>query len=46
MTLVRCATAAHTCEMMRAAHELNGPTVAHAIVTTKELVAAIAPLAR
>ena len=27
--------------MMHAAHELNGPTFAHAIVTTDELVAAI-----
>jgi hypothetical protein len=28
-------------EMMYAAHHLNGPTFAHAIVTTKELVAAL-----
>jgi hypothetical protein len=27
--------------MMHAAHELNGPTFAHAIVTTAELVAAL-----
>jgi hypothetical protein len=26
---------------MRAAHELNGPTFAHAIVTTDELLAAL-----
>jgi len=28
-------------EMMRAAHELNGPTFAHEILTTAELIAAI-----
>jgi len=27
--------------MMHAAHELNGPTFAHAIVTTDELLAAL-----
>jgi hypothetical protein len=27
--------------MMRAAHELNGPTFAHTILTTAELVAAL-----
>lgn len=37
VTLVRDATAAFKPEMMRAAHELNGPTFAHAIVTTAEL---------
>ena len=31
VTLVKDATAAFTKEMMRAAHELNGPTFAHAI---------------
>ena len=41
VTLVRDATAAYAREMMRASHELNGPTFAHAIVKTKELVAAI-----
>lgn len=41
VTLVRDATAALTREMMHAAHELNGPTFAHVIVTTKELVAAL-----
>ncbi|MET8248117.1 hypothetical protein ABZV31_29165 [Streptomyces sp. NPDC005202] len=40
MTLVRNATAAFLPEMMHAAHELNGPTFAHAIVTTAELVTA------
>jgi nicotinamidase-related amidase len=38
VTLVRDATAAFTRELMHAAHELNGPTFAHAIVTTKELI--------
>ena len=41
VTLVRDATAAHTRDMMHAAHELNGPAYAHAIVTTKELLAAL-----
>ena len=41
VTLVNDATTAFTKEMMRAAHELNGPTFAHAIVTTAELVAAL-----
>ncbi len=38
VTLVRDATAAFGSEMMYAAHELNGPTFAHAILTTSELV--------
>jgi len=42
VTLVRDATAALKPEMMHAAHELNGPTFAHAILTTDELIAAIA----
>ena len=41
VTLVRDATAAFTQQMMHAAHELNGPTFAHAILKTEELVAAI-----
>ena len=41
VTLVRDATAASTHEVMRAAHEVNGPTFAHAIVTTKDLIAAL-----
>ena len=41
VTLVKDATAAFKREMMRAAHELNGPTFAHAILTTKELLAAL-----
>jgi len=38
VTLVRDATAAFTRELMHAAHELSGPTFAHAIVTTRELI--------
>ena len=41
VTLVRDATAAFTRDMMRAAHELNGPTFAHAILKTDEVVAAL-----
>jgi nicotinamidase-related amidase len=43
VTLVKDATAAFTEEMMYAAHELNGPTFAHAILTTAELLAALPP---
>jgi nicotinamidase-related amidase len=41
VTLVRDATAAFKQEMMRAAHELNGPTYAHEILTTAELIGAL-----
>ena len=41
VTLVRDATAAFTKAMMHAAHELNGPTFAHLILTTAQLVAAL-----
>ncbi len=41
VTLVKDATAAFSEEMMYAAHDLNGPTFAHAILTTAELVAAL-----
>jgi nicotinamidase-related amidase len=41
VTLVRDATAAFKPEMMHAAHELNGPTFAHSIVTTDELIASL-----
>lgn len=41
VTLVKDATAAFTREMMHAAHELNGPTFAHAILTTEELIGAL-----
>lgn len=40
VTLVRDATAAFLPEMVHAAHELNGPTYAHAITTTDDLIAA------
>jgi len=42
VTLVRDATAAFSHEMMHAAHELNGPTFAHAIHTAAEVTAALA----
>jgi nicotinamidase-related amidase len=38
---VRDATAAFLHEMMHAAHELNGPTYAHSILTTAEVTAAL-----
>ncbi|SKC90003.1 Nicotinamidase-related amidase [Burkholderia sp. YR290] len=41
VTLVRDGTAAFSEAMMRAAHELNGPTFAHEILTTAELIAAL-----
>jgi nicotinamidase-related amidase len=41
VTLVKDATAAFSHEAMHAAHEINGPTYAHAIVTTDELLAAL-----
>ena len=41
VTLVRDATAAFNRDMMRAAHELNGPTFAHAILKTSEPIAAL-----
>ena len=43
VTLVRDATAAFNTELMHAAHDLNGPTFAHSIVTTAELVKLLAP---
>lgn len=39
VTLVKDATAAFTSEMLHAAHELNGPTYATAILSTDELLA-------
>jgi nicotinamidase-related amidase len=39
VTLVKDATAAFSKEAMHAAHEINGPTYSHAIVTTKDLIA-------
>ena len=38
VTLVKDATAAFSQEAMHAAHAINGPTFAHAIVTTGELI--------
>lgn len=42
VTLVQDATAAFSPEAMRAAHEINGPTFAHAILTTDAVIAALA----
>lgn len=39
VTLVKDATAAFSKDRMRAAHELNGPNFAHAILTSSELTA-------
>jgi nicotinamidase-related amidase len=44
VTLVRDATAAFSPEAMRAAHDINAPSFAHAVVTTKNLLAALAQL--
>ncbi|MGO4123053.1 isochorismatase family cysteine hydrolase [Inquilinus sp. YAF38] len=41
VTLVRDATAAFSHDMMHAAHELNGPTFAHAVLTAAEVIAAL-----
>ncbi|MDH4580569.1 cysteine hydrolase [Pseudomonas sp. BN415] len=41
VTLVTDATAAFSSEAMHAAHELNGPTYAHAILTTEEVLGAL-----
>ncbi|MEK8132136.1 isochorismatase family cysteine hydrolase [Paenibacillus filicis] len=41
VTLVKDATAAFSKEAMHAAHEINGPTFAHAILTTEELLAVL-----
>jgi len=41
VTLVKDATAAFSKEALHAAHEINGPTYAHAILTTAELIAAL-----
>ncbi|MGW8554873.1 isochorismatase family protein [Streptomyces tubercidicus] len=46
VTLVRDATAAVQPAMMHAAHELNGPAFAHAIVTTADVVTAFKAAAR
>lgn len=41
VTLVKDATAATSKEAMHAAHDINGPTFAHAILTTSDLLAAL-----
>jgi nicotinamidase-related amidase len=41
VTLVRDATAAFSMEAMKVAHEINGPTYAHAILGTAELIEAL-----
>ena len=41
VTLVRDATAAFSFEAMHAAHDINGPTFAHAILTTDAVIAAL-----
>jgi nicotinamidase-related amidase len=41
VTLVRDATAAFSSEAMHAAHEINGPTFAHAVLKTEEVIAAL-----
>ncbi|MGF6109908.1 hypothetical protein QFZ85_001444 [Pseudomonas frederiksbergensis] len=38
---MRDTTAAFSAEAMHAAHEINGPTYAHSIVTTAEWVAVL-----
>jgi nicotinamidase-related amidase len=46
VTLVRDATAAFSHDHMHAAHGLNGPTFAHAILTASELLAALSSAGR
>jgi nicotinamidase-related amidase len=46
VTLVKDATAAFSREGMHAAHEVNGPSFAHAILTTAELLALLPANAR
>ena len=41
VTLVRDATSARTDEALLAAHDINGPTYAHEILTTSEIIAAM-----
>jgi nicotinamidase-related amidase len=44
VTLVKDATAAFSHDHMHAAHDLNGPTFAHAIMTTAALLPAMSPV--
>ncbi len=46
VTLVRDATAALSFEAMHAAHDINGPTYAHVILTSAELLPVLQPLQR
>lgn len=46
VTLVRDATAAFSDAHMHAAHALNGPTYAHAVLTTSELLTALSSAGR
>ncbi|HEY0334061.1 MAG TPA: isochorismatase family cysteine hydrolase [Stenotrophomonas sp.] len=41
VTLIKDATAAFSTEAMQGAHEINGPTYAHAILTTREFLARV-----
>ena len=41
VTLVKDATAAFSADRMHAAHVLNGPTFAHSVLTTAELITAL-----
>lgn len=41
VTLVKDATAAFSKDRMHAAHDLNGPTYAHAVLTTAELISVL-----
>lgn len=41
VTLIRDATAARSKEAMHAAHDINGPTYAHEIITTAELLSSL-----
>lgn len=43
VTLVQDATAAFSDEALHAAHDISGPTYAHAIVSSDEVIAATAP---
>ena len=45
VTLVSDATAAFSAEAMHAAHQINGPTFAHHILTTAEVLDALTPTA-
>ncbi len=46
VTLVRDATAALSFEAMHAAHDINGPTYAHVILTSADLLPVLQPLQR